>query len=717
MKKVLFPILALILVFGLALPMATPALADTGAEIWTDKEDYAPGEMVTIFGSGFNTSADVNVTIERPDGIVDAVDALTDDSGSFTCTYQLDGIEGTYTVTVTDGTNTATTRFTDSPKVVSVSVTPTSQSVVQGTDAGYTVTVTRGVGNDSFTATLSIINASPSMAAASITFSPQPITFPAFNPGISLTSTLTITTGSLSPDTYTFNVKATRTVDVNDYATSSTVTLTAAEPEGGPEEAEADLSISKSGPDYAHVGDEITYTYEVENAGPDSATNVEVTDDKAGAAIYVSGDNGDGKLDVGETWTFEASYTVLEEDSDPLENTATVSSDTSDLDEENNEDSWSVDILHPAIAIEKSADMTVAYAGDTITYTYTVTNPSEDTPLQNVSVDDDVAGTATSVDEDSNGYNDGDTNEDGWLDFGETWTFTATYIVQVGDPDPLVNTATASGEDILELEVTDEASAEVDLIARICGYKFHDKDADGVWDAGELARQGVKIELWLNGGKVAETLTGSDGSYCFDELNAGTYTVKEVLEKYWQSTTPNSLDVTLQSGEISEDNNFGNARLVTRTQGFWSTHQTFTGSTWNDMGNSGYKTIGSKVINSDQAKLFGGFWSNIATKTTGVKRTLLDQARMQLAQQLLAAMLNVQRFGDDDLGTGAGLIAAGKAAFAGTDRAAILSISQQLDAFNKSGDTEPLPLGVTPGPADPKGAQKIANKVFWDSLP
>ena len=86
----------------------------TGAVVWTDKSDYASEETVTVFGSGFNVLADVTVTVERPNGVIDSVHAVTDDVGSFTCTYQLDGIGGTYAVTATDGTNTATTTFTDS---------------------------------------------------------------------------------------------------------------------------------------------------------------------------------------------------------------------------------------------------------------------------------------------------------------------------------------------------------------------------------------------------------------------------------------------------------------------------------------------------------------------------------------------------------------------------------------------------------------------------
>jgi len=151
---------------------------------------------------------------------------------------------------------------------------------------------------------------------------------------------------------------------------------------------------------------------------------------------------------------------------------------------------------------------------------------------------------------------------------------------------------------------------------------------------------------------------------------------------------------------------------VTRTQGFWATHYTYTWSVWSGIED---KAIGSKVID-DEGKLFGAFWSSISKTSTGGKRSLLDQAKMQLLQQLVAAMLNVQAFGDDSAGTAASLIAAGKAAFSGNDRTAILNIAYQLGLFNSSGDNQPLPPGVIPGSADPRTAQSVANKAFWDML-
>ncbi|MEM2152391.1 MAG: SdrD B-like domain-containing protein [Candidatus Bathyarchaeia archaeon] len=454
-----------------------------------------------------------------------------------------------------------------------------------------------------------------------------------------------------------------------------------------------DISVEKSGPEYAHEGDKITYTITVKNTGNCELTDVTVIDDVLGdLTSYLP----DTTLKLNEENTITVTYTVPQP-SDDITNTVTASGKDALDKKDTASASWTVDILHPAISVTKTADKTKVYAGETITYTIVVTNTG-DCPLYNVNVTDTLRGTLL-------------TSE--FLDVGDSKTFTVTYTVEAGDSDPLVNTVTVEGKDVLGLVVSDEDSAEVDLIAKICGYKFHDVNGNGVWDEGELGLEGWTIELWLSEEKIGETTTDSSGFYCFDNLDAGEYIVKEASKAYWKSTTGSTLTVTLMSGEISEGNNFGNTKLVTRTQGFWATHPSFMWKTWEYVDD---KTIGTKTIDT-QEKLLGAFWSSIPYTSTGTRRSLLDQARMQLLQQLVAAILNVQAFGDDDLGTGANLIDEGKAAFTSNNRAWILSVTKALEEFNSSGDALPLPEGVYPGPADPKTAQKIANKGFWDTLP
>jgi uncharacterized repeat protein (TIGR01451 family) len=393
-----------------------------------------------------------------------------------------------------------------------------------------------------------------------------------------------------------------------------------------PQVPQADLSIVKSGPTYAHAGDMITYIYTVYNAGPDAACNVVVDDDVAGTPTYVSGDNDDdGCIDPGETWTFEAMYTVQAGDPDPLVNTATVSSDADDPDLSNNVATWSVDILHPAIAIDKSADKVQAHAGDTITYTIIVTNTG-DTPLYGVTVTDTLLGTFSI----------------GTLGVGQSVIITPapTYTVNAGDPDPLVNIATASGHDILGLTVTATDSWSVDLIAMICGYKFYDANANGAWDAGEPPVAGFKIELYdQSGNLLATAFTAADGSYCFDGLDAGTYTVQEVLppSSGWMPTTPTSITVTLLSGEIKENNNFGNLCLEPgqggRTLGYWA-----------NAGNSLITDEDIAYLNT--LNLYPTSWGPPFSSPSQIRNYLLKANAKNmwwmLSAQLIATILNVR---------------------------------------------------------------------------
>jgi len=94
----------------------------------------------------------------------------------------------------------------------------------------------------------------------------------------------------------------------------------------------------------------------------------------------------------------------------------------------------------------------------------------------------------------------------------------------------------------------------------ISGAKFYDIDTDGEWDEGEPAIEGFKIELYDAENELLDTqLTDEDGEYLFDELDPGTYMVKEVmpLGETWINTTDDSITIEDLSGS-SEDNNFGN---------------------------------------------------------------------------------------------------------------------------------------------------------------
>jgi len=120
MKKISSILVISLLLLSMIL-VAPPTYAEE-AKIWTDKEDYSPTEAVTIFGWGFQPLADVTVIMGKPDETIDTVYAVTNDVGGFVCTYQLDGMEGIYTVTATDGTNTASTTFSEAKPTFSITI-------------------------------------------------------------------------------------------------------------------------------------------------------------------------------------------------------------------------------------------------------------------------------------------------------------------------------------------------------------------------------------------------------------------------------------------------------------------------------------------------------------------------------------------------------------------------------------------------------------------
>jgi uncharacterized repeat protein (TIGR01451 family) len=82
------------------------------------------------------------------------------------------------------------------------------------------------------------------------------------------------------------------------------------------------------------AGEVIHYTVTLENTGNITLTYIEVIDTPDISLVYISGDtDGDGKLDVGETWIYTGSYTVTQADinaSLPIHTEVTVSYEEGD---------------------------------------------------------------------------------------------------------------------------------------------------------------------------------------------------------------------------------------------------------------------------------------------------------------------------------------------------------------------------------------------------
>ena len=98
----------------------------------------------------------------------------------------------------------------------------------------------------------------------------------------------------------------------------------------------------------------------------------------------------------------------------------------------------------------------------------------------------------------------------------------------------------------------------------ICGFKFKDLNRNGIYDLGEPKLAGW--EITLSGGPTIKpsVFTDASGYYCFEGLEAGTYTLSEVIQPLWYQTRPilpfsySSYTFILSDGQSVPEMNFGN---------------------------------------------------------------------------------------------------------------------------------------------------------------
>ncbi len=173
------------------------------------------------------------------------------------------------------------------------------------------------------------------------------------------------------------------------------------------------------------VGDGITYSITVTNTSSADSPNLvgNVTFSLTGLASEPI------DLAPGASHAFTRAYTVQAGDPDPLLNTATVT--TSPVGFPNvisDSDEASTNLFQPSITIDKTGD-TLSKVGDVVNYTITVTNTSSaDSPNLVGAVVDTMLGINQAVD----------------MAPGDVVVINDTYTVLVGDPDPLLNTATVT---------------------------------------------------------------------------------------------------------------------------------------------------------------------------------------------------------------------------------------------------------------------------------
>jgi len=177
----------------------------------------------------------------------------------------------------------------------------------------------------------------------------------------------------------------------------------------------------------------------------------------------------------------------------------------------------------------------------------------------------------------------------------------------------------------------------------------------------------------------------------------------------------NTATINLESGKEVVCTFKNKKYSPTRTQGFWKNHTQYTSGILANKFADGKMIIGDGVSHQDPidtaGKLFGAYFANIAKTSSGAKRLPIDQARMQMAAQLVTAKLNCAAFGcQNSVKT---LIGKADAAYAaGADRNLILSLAGELDGYNNSGDT--IIIEGDPGNATPQASKSLADIAFWN---
>ena len=101
MRRKFFGLLGIVALLAMTFMLAAPAYA----AVWTDKADYAPGEVVTISGdnsngAGYQAGETVQVNVLGPNGYAASFQAVVGASGAWSSTVTLptdQSAVGTYT--------------------------------------------------------------------------------------------------------------------------------------------------------------------------------------------------------------------------------------------------------------------------------------------------------------------------------------------------------------------------------------------------------------------------------------------------------------------------------------------------------------------------------------------------------------------------------------------------------------------------------------------
>ena len=273
------------------------------------------------------------------------------------------------------------------------------------------------------------------------------------------------------------------------------------------------IDVEKTCPRSVAFGADVTFTITVKNTGNEPLENVSVTDALLGGDITAAFNLPD-PLPVGNTvYSHDFVYTPGTNE-DPVENSVTASGDGVDSGvTDTDTDECETDVTHePDIDVEKTCPLDVA-SGEDIEYTITVENTGNEA-LVGVTVDDTLLGDIT---------DDFDFDFSNPFPVGATATAVVTYSPQAGDPDPITNTVTATGDGgDSGVEASDEASCETDILHPSIGVT---KSCTQLAHPGDTVTYTITVtntgDEDLDGVTVMDTILGDLSASFADELAVG----------------------------------------------------------------------------------------------------------------------------------------------------------------------------------------------------
>jgi uncharacterized repeat protein (TIGR01451 family) len=470
------------------------------------------------------------------------------------------------------------------------------------------------------------------------------------------------------------------------------------------------VDVEKTGDTLSKVGDIVTYNFTIINTGASTLYLDTITDTVLGdlKAQALAADC--GTLAGGASCSFSVDYTVPEGAPDPLINEVTVvykSTLALTGPAISDKDDHSVDLVHPAIDVTKSADTKISKVGDTVNYTITVKNTG-DCELVNITVSDSILGDLSGSFADT-------------LAVGAEESHNFAYVVKDTDSDPLKNEVTehANPPGGLKNDITDNASAEVDLVHP--NFTVTKECFPDPVQVGASINYRITID---NTGDVAlnyhvvDTAAGIDQNITghTPEADPSVIETSRIVEPGEPSPLTNTVEVTatidglpnLIVKEASASCDIAGG--ATRTPGFWKTHYDYTNHLLTvhlSVYEGVYIDLGWKTLNTPE-DVFGMLWADKAKNSDGSRRDKLCQARVIASYQVVAAILN------SGLSNGAPLpvsLSYIQDTLKGKNIDAIRALGETLDAYNNSGDDIAIVDndGYTVKPADPGEAKTSAN--------